>query len=181
LAGHSFAFGDTNSTVSLMVRVSLVRAGVHATNLTAFKMFEEFDLDALRIFSKVQAERGQTYGLPVPRSHREALRAVVNGKFDAGAGRRQDFERENRGRLVEVYSCDVPPDVYVARAGLDGEVVRACRDSLLSLQDKELLGNLPLQPLTQFCLASDADYEFLREALRNEALEFELAPNRMSP
>jgi hypothetical protein len=116
--------------------------------------------------------------LPIIESHRMALEAVVKKECDAGVARHEYFKNEKRVRLRRLDEYEVPPDVYVARAGLDPAIVGAFRQSLLSLLDEAILGNLPLQPLARFLPVSDDDMEYkqIRSALTNEILRFKSDP-----
>jgi len=183
LTGHAFAFGDTNSTINLVAKALLVRAGLRGTNLSRYHHFNTYDAPTLDLIHEVQRRTGQTDVMPVVRRNRETLRAVLQGGYDAGVVRERYFETEKRMGLVALEVFETPPDVYVARAGLDARVIEAFRTSLLSLRDSQMLANLPLPGVTisRFVLPNQAVHETWDRVLTNEALTFDPLPDRPAP
>ena len=183
LAGHSFAFGDTNSTINLVAKVLLARAGVRGADLTRYSHFNAYDAETLDLIRSVQRRTGQTDVMPVVRRNRETLRAVLQGGYDAGVVRERYFETEKRKGLIALEAFETPPDVYVARAGLDAAEVEACRESLLALQDRQLLASLPLPgvTITRFVTPNTAAHEAWARAMTNEAAAFEPPSNQPAP
>lgn len=182
LVGRAFAFGDTNSTINLVAQTLLVRAGVRGSDLRRYHYFNTYDIPTLDLIREVQRRTGQTDVMPVVRRNRETLRAVLQGGYDAGVVRERYFETEKRKGLVALTAFETPPDVYVARAGLDAKVIEAFRGSLLSLRDSQMLANLPMPGVTisRFVLPSRAVHETWERALTNEALAFEPLPDLLS-
>ena len=173
LAGRSFAFGESNSTVSTMAKVELARAGITRARLGQVKEFDSYDPEQVARFRAASQKAGKPSHLPLVRSHRLALESVLEGKFEAGVARRQYFQNAKSRGLVEIHTFDIPPDVYVAREDLDSILARAFGQSLLALRDKQLLSDLPLQPINQFLPAMDSDYNALRGLLDRELRAFE--------
>lgn len=183
LVGRAFAFGDTNSTINLVAQTLLVRAGVRGSDLRRYHYFNAYDTPTLDLIREVQRRTGQTDVMPVVRRNRETLRAVLQGGYDAGVVRERYFETEKRKGLVALTVFETPPDVYVARAGLDAKVIEAFRGSLLALRDSQMLANLPMPgvTITRFVLPSRAVQETWERALTNEALAFEPLPDLPAP
>src|SRR3954470_22296451 len=147
LKGHSFAFGDVNSTSGhLMPEYFMRENGV--------------DL-------KVIAKAIYTGG------HDATLLAVANAKVDAGALDEAVFQRLTSSGKVEPSKVRVfwttPPFfdyVWVARKGLDGKTADAVRDAFLSLDSKDPQQKQILETLaaSKYVAANDADYDKLRQA-----------------
>ncbi len=147
LKGKRFAFGDPNSTIGrYLVQAELLKAGIHAHDLSGFKFLDRHD--------KVAA-------------------AVELGDFDAGAVMMATYEQANtKGTLRVLTSCDNVTKPWVARAGFDPAVRAALLESLKSLQDPAVLKELKVSGFTQ---TTDDEYAFVREGMKS-ADEFEKRP-----
>ncbi|HEX8117420.1 MAG TPA: putative selenate ABC transporter substrate-binding protein [Pyrinomonadaceae bacterium] len=153
LKGHTFAFGDVNSTSGhLMPEYFMRQSGVDAEVITKAVYTGGHDATAL---------------------------AVSNSKVDAGALDELVFERMTKeGKLAPdsvrvFYTTPAFFDyVWAARKGLDPKLADGFANALLKLdaskaEDKKVLDILSA---TKYVKASDADYEKLRQAARDAGL-----------
>lgn len=153
LKGHSFAFGDVNSTSGhLMPEYFMRQSGVDA------------DVIAKAVYTG---------------GHDATALAVANRKVDAGAMDELVFERMTKeGKLAPdsvrvFYTTPAFFDyLWAARKGLDPKLADRFADALLKLDaskadDKKVLDILSA---TKYVKASDADYEKLRQAARDAGL-----------
>lgn len=138
LKGRRFAFGDPNSTIGrYLVQAELVKAGIHAADLSGAKYLDRHD--------KVAA-------------------AVEVGDFDAGAVMMSSYEQANsKGTLRVIASFDNVTKPWVARAGLDPAVRAALLESLKSVHDAAVLKELKVSGFTS---TSDEEYAFVREGMK---------------
>ena len=153
LSGHTFAFGDVNSTSGhLMPEYFMRAAGVPP--------------DAL---AKVIYSGG----------HDATAFAVANKKVDAGAMDEAVYEKmvqENRLTPAQVkVFYKTPPFfdyVWAARKGLDPQVAAAFSAAMLQLNanDAEQKKILDLLGATKYVRANDGDYDRLRQAARDAGL-----------
>jgi len=151
LKGHSFAFGDVNSTSGhLMPEFYMRREGADP---------------------EVIAKAIYTGG------HDATALAVMNGKIDAGALDEAVFQRMTKdGKLTGVrvfYTTPAFVDyVWVARKGLDPESANAFARAFLKLDPADARHKqiLDLLSADRYVEADDASYEKLREAARQAGL-----------
>ena len=153
LAGHSFAFGDVNSTSGhLMPEYYLRQAGVDP---------------------QVIAKAIYTGG------HDATLLAVASGKVDAGALDEAVFQRlTTSGKVdpgkVRVFSTTPAffDYVWVARKGLSEETAKAVAGSFLSLDPGDPAQKAVLDSLgsSRYLPAADQSSDTLREAARSAGL-----------
>ena len=153
LKGHTFAFGDVNSTSGhLMPEYFMRREGVDAG---------------------VIAQAIYTGG------HDATALAVANRKVDAGAMDELVFERMTKeGKLapesVRVFYTTPPYFDYVwaARRGLDPRLAERFAKALLKLDaaDEGQKRVLDILSANRYVEAKDADYERLRQAAREAGL-----------
>jgi len=144
LKGKKFAFGDQNSTIGrYLAQAELAKANVHASDLASFAYLGRHDMVA---------------------------RAVGIGDYDAGSLAAGTFE-ENRvaGKLRALCTFENVTKPWLARGGLDPQLVAALRESLLSLKDPAVLKELKI---SGFDTATEADYALVREGMKR-ADEFE--------
>jgi phosphonate transport system substrate-binding protein len=153
LKGHSFAFGDVNSTSG--------------------HLMPEFFMRENKVDPEVIAKAIYTGG------HDATLLAVANGKVDAGALDEAVFQRMTSQNKIDPAKVRVfwttPPFfdyIWVARKGLDPKRAAAVRDAFLSLdaadpQQKQILESLSA---SKYLAANDADYEKLRQAATQAGL-----------
>ena len=155
LAGHSFAFGDVNSTSGHLMPESFLR---------------EASVDPAVI-----AKALYTGG------HDATLLAVANGKVDAGALDEAVFQRMTQGdrpkvdpETVRVFLKSPPffDYVWVARKGLDPKVQEAFAEAMLGLNDAspDARPVLSILAATRYLRASDASYDRLRQVARQAGL-----------
>jgi phosphonate transport system substrate-binding protein len=153
LKGHSFAFGDVNSTSGhLMPEYYLRQAGVDA------------DVIAKAIYTG---------------GHDATALAVANKKVDAGALDEAVFQRLTKDgkldpRAVKVFYTTPPFFDYVwcARKALDPALAEAFRKAMLELDagDPQQKAVLELLQATRYLPAVDASYDKLREAATSAGL-----------
>jgi phosphonate transport system substrate-binding protein len=138
LKGRKFAFGDEKSTIGrYLSQAALVTAGVHADDLTDHRYLDRHD---------------------------KVFKAVEIGDFDAGALHEGPFEDLNeKGQLREICRFDNAGKPWVARAGLDAQVVGALRKALLAMT-----AEIPLQALKVhgFLPTCDQDFELVRQGMK---------------
>ncbi len=152
LKGRTFAFGDENSTIGrYLSQAELVKKGVTARELANHRYLERHD---------------------------KVFKAIEIGDFDAGAMHEATFEDLNtKGQLREIMRFDNVGKPWVARAGLDAEMVAALRKSLLGMTAAE-----PLQALKVhgFLPTTDEDFKLVREGMKH-AERFVPSPSTPAP
>jgi phosphonate transport system substrate-binding protein len=153
LKGHSFAFGDVNSTSG--------------------HLMPEYFLRQANADPEVISKALYTGG------HDATLLAVANGKVDAGALDEAVFQKlTSTGKVdpskVRVFFTTPPffDYVWVARKGLDPAVARSVAGAFLSLDAGDPAQKALLEALSakKYVAASDADYEKLRQAATQAGL-----------
>jgi hypothetical protein len=177
------AFAQTNSVVSFWAKVQLVRAGIRASHLQSY-----VHLTGTR--QGRDENPSQPKGSEDRDSEAQAYKLVIQeiflGRADVGAAPLRYFElfRYRRQGLVPLLSYPVTSDVYVARPGLDPEVLRALRESLLSFQGLEarkLLGKFSRNSTDGFDPVEDGDFKDMRSAASNEVADFERGAGQEKP
>jgi serine/threonine protein kinase/ABC-type phosphate/phosphonate transport system substrate-binding protein len=119
---RSLAFADTNSTISAWAKVFLVRAGIRAANLS-----HHADLP-----SRVT----ELY------AHREAVKAVLAGRFDAGVARPAHLNSEVgvEGRdWIALLKFDSSQTVWAAGGNMEDAVRDAFKTVLIELSKQQHL------------------------------------------
>ncbi|NND92519.1 MAG: PhnD/SsuA/transferrin family substrate-binding protein [Granulosicoccus sp.] len=145
LRGKSFAFGDEGSTIGrFLSQLELEQAGIHASDLVRYEYLGRHD--------KVGT-------------------AVGAGDFDAGALNEKTFKKlveagENIRELVRFPNVTKP---WIARSGLDEDVLQALRESLLEVKDQKTLASLKIEG---FLEGTDEDYSVIRKAMDNNPVFF---------
>lgn len=143
LRGHSFAFGDPNSTMSTRVPMAALRnAGVDLGQLAHY------------------------YHFP---GHTNVALAVLSGQMDAGAVKSEVFDRHrDRGLRSLLRLPEISEHLFVARAGLPDAIVRRIRDAMLTLHQTQR-GRQVLSAIhrdaTALVPVRDTDYDSLRAIL----------------
>ncbi len=137
LKGKTFAFGDRNSTIGrYLVQAELVKAGVYARDLKAYKYLGRHDLVA---------------------------KAVELGDFDAGSIKIGTYKKiEKKGQLRILQSFDNVTKPWISREGLEPAVFKAIQQAMLGIDDAETLKDLKS---SGFLPTSDAEYEFVRKGM----------------
>ena len=165
LRDRSFAFGDPLST---------------SGHIFPRKMFKESGLDPIKDFKKVIYSGG----------HDATVLAVLNRKVDAGAtfanfpdGKDaawmqylKDPEEQREIRAI-AYSEPIPADNLVINANMDAGLVRRIEEIFLELS-QDPAGKKMLRDLYQidgFVLATDRDYDSVREAFRIAGIDLKEA------
>ena len=153
LKGHSFAFGDVNSTSGhLMPEYFMRQAGVDA---------------------EVIAKAIYTGG------HDATALAVANKKVDAGAMDETVYQRMVKDGKLDPAKAAVfyttPPFldyVWAARKGLDPKLVDSFTNAFLNLNanNPEQKSILEFLRATKYVRAKDADYDRLRQAAKDAGL-----------
>lgn len=153
LKGHSFAFGDVNSTSGHLMPVYYMRAA-------------NVDQD---VINKALYTGG----------HDATALAVANGKVDAGAMDELVFGNMMKsGKITaeQVRVFYITPAffdyVWAARKGLDPKLSQSFADALLKLDasNPEQKALLDLLNSTKYLRADDSNYNKLRQAARDEGL-----------
>jgi phosphonate transport system substrate-binding protein len=153
LSGHTFAFGDVNSTSGHLMPESFMREA--------------------KVPPEVIAKALYTGG------HDATLLAVANGKVDAGALDEAVFQRMTKeGKVapekVRVLHRTAPffDYVWTARKGLDPVTASAFSRALLDLtpDDPQKKAVLDLLSASRYVKAEDASYEKLRQVARQAGL-----------
>jgi phosphate/phosphite/phosphonate ABC transporter binding protein len=154
LRGHSFAFGDVNSTSSHIVpRAMLLEAGI--------------GLDQLSLYAHL--------------GHHDAVAAaVVRGDYDAGAVMESvAAQYEAEGLMTLVQSPPIPEFNVCAARELPGEVQEALRSALLALTHDDAAGAAILAAIsadyTGFARSTDGDYADIKNMMRTVGLLKETA------
>lgn len=145
LNGKSFAFGDEGSTIGrFLSQLELEQAGIRASDLNRFEYLGRHD--------KVGT-------------------AVGAGSFDAGALNEKTFKKlveagEPIRELVRFPNVTKP---WIARSGLDQDILVALRASLLEVKDQKVLATLKIDG---FLEGNDTDYKVIRKAMENNQAFF---------
>ena len=172
-AGHTALFAHPNSILSFLAKVRLAQAGICATNFRFIKNLGSpvFGTPPVPENGRDSEEDIETY------AHAAVIDNVLAGEFEIGVAPIRHFARhfaKHRGAgLKELDQCSSTPDVYVAKAGLDATIIRAFRESLVSLRDKTLLGRMRKYMKDGFEPITDSDFDKFRRLLNNEAVFFE--------
>lgn len=137
LAGKRFAFGDEQSTIGrFLSQAVLFEAGITAKKLQGFEYLDRHD----RVFD-----------------------AVESGEFDAGALHESVFAKRNKKKVLRVlWPFDNAGKPWIARAGLDGDIVEALSTALTSMTDEAALAALKVTALTR---GRDSDFEGVRKGM----------------
>lgn len=140
LVGRRVAFGDPQSTMSSVIpRHMLHEQGIALGQLASYSFIQ---------------------------NHENVALGVLTGDFDAGAVKEEVFDRYRaRGLKAIAYSPEVSEHVFVARQGLDRELVEALREAMLELRTADASGNIRGSikgDMTGVVPADDSDYDTLR-------------------
>ena len=174
VAGKRMAFGQTNSSITFGAKVQLARAGIRAADLKSCVHLSGVNTDR----DEEQPDGSQDRDSEI-QAHKRVIQEVLLGHADVGEGPRRNFEmwRYRRGGLVPLHAYPVTPEVYVARPGLEPDLVIALRKALVSLQsrkEKALLTKLNHNVVIEgFDSVADHDFDDIRAALNREVAEFE--------
>lgn len=145
LHGRSFAFGDEGSTIGrFLSQLELEQSGIRSVDLSRYEYLGRHD--------KVGT-------------------AVGAGAFDAGALNEKTFKKlvdagEPIRELVRFPNVSKP---WIARSGLDENILDALRASLLSVTNEKALAAMKING---FLEGSDQDYSVIRRAMENNAAFF---------
>jgi len=140
LRGKSFAFGDEGSTIGrFLSQLELVQADILGVDLSRYEYLGRHD--------KVGT-------------------AVGAGAFDAGALNEKTFKnlQKNGEPIRELVRFPNVSKPWIARSGLDAEVLTALRESLLSITDPTVFKAMKIDG---FLEGSDLDYAVIRRAMEN--------------
>ncbi len=146
LRGKRFAFGDEGSTIGRYLSQNyLQQYGINAKNLAHYEYLGRHDRVAY---------------------------AVAAGKFDAGALKESTYKRLVKKGVPLRVIAELPnvTKPWVARAGLDSELVAMLSASMVTLQKPELLRSLGVDG---FLEGSDTDYGRIRDAIVSNVDFFE--------
>lgn len=139
LRGHTFAFGNKNSTVGrYLAQDLLVNAGVFAKDLRRHHFLDRHD---------------------------KVFRAVQLKQFDAGSVKTGTFKKLNKQQQLRVLAeFEIPSKPWVARSGLPKRTLAGLRAALLNLEDESILKSLKIQG---FFPTTDKDYQSVRRRMQN--------------
>ncbi len=143
LAGRSFAFGDTNSTMSHLVpRYLLEEGGVPVSRLAKHEFLG---------------------------SHHNVALAVLGGYFDAGGVKEEVYyEYRERGLRMLAKSPPIAEHVFMTRSSLSAAIQESLRKAMLTLhedaQGADILTSLK-SDVTALVKVDDGDYDSLRKIL----------------
>jgi serine/threonine protein kinase len=132
MAGHSFAFGDTNATLSFWAKFYLMDAQINGRDLSRYAI-----LDSQAVYLEQVRQKDFDPAAELS-SHSEVVRAVLAGEFDAGVARLRPVQNKLGKELVPLLYFDSDPNLWVARAGLPSKMVEALKTIFLSLSPEEL-------------------------------------------
>jgi len=138
LAGHSFAFGDENSTIGrYLVQAELVKVGVRSGDLARHAFLGRHD---------------------------KVAKAVILGDFDAGSVKESTYKQMNTNDELRVLaSFDNVTKPWIAREGLPPRLLGSLREGLLAIKDPATLATLKA---SGFLPTSDDEYQFVRDGMR---------------
>ena len=143
LAGRSFAFGDTNSTMSHLVpRYMLEEGGMPVSRLAKYEFLG---------------------------SHHNVALAVLGGYFDAGGVKEEVYyEYRDRGLRMLAKSPPIAEHVFMTRSSLPTDIQESLRKAMLTLhedaQGADTLTSLK-SGVTALVKVDDGDYNSLRKIL----------------
>jgi len=154
LAGKRFAFGNKESTIGrYLAQAVLVEAGIRSEDLAEFAYLDRHD---------------------------RVGRAVEQGTFDAGALKEGTFNKlKKKGlglhALVTFPNANKP---WVARSGLDQDLVNMIRESMLALEAPDAFKALGRK---RFVTAVDEDFEAIRTSIQQNDRFFETSRSDKTP
>ena len=138
LKGKRFAFGNQHSTIGrYLSQGALVEAGIFGKDLAAFDYLGRHD---------------------------KVFKVVALGKYDAGALKETSvsrYNKKNEVRIIHRFKNVTKP--WIARSGLDRQVLTDLRTALLELTDAKILKELKISGFQQ---TTDADYEVTRKEIK---------------
>jgi ABC-type phosphate/phosphonate transport system substrate-binding protein len=155
LAGKSILFSARSDPLTVWAKARLADAGLFSKDL--------------KLVTNLVTQ--PTYRA----SSREVAAAVLRGQVDAGTVPMQRYELEMRSGLVLLDKFPITPRVFVARQGLETNLIAAFRFALLHLKGfgKEGLDSWNLfeghQTVPDLVPIGDSYFDGLREALRKAA------------
>ena len=135
--GKRFAFGDHNSTIGrYLAQVELIKAGIYEKDLAACKYLGRHD---------------------------KVVKAVLLGDCEVGSAKESTFNKYNsKNELRVIQRFDNVTKPWIAREGLDASTLKALKETLLALTDKEILTEAKI---SQFVEAKDLDYQIVRDGM----------------
>jgi phosphonate transport system substrate-binding protein len=145
LKGHSFAFGDPDSTMSHIVpEAMLTEAGVPLSALSEYKFLG---------------------------AHKNVALGVLSGDFDAGAVKMEILDEfAERGLRSLAKTPAVSEHVLVVRTDMPADQVGKLRQALLNLRSQpngmQVMQSIN-KDMTAFVPVADADYDNLRALMRS--------------
>lgn len=144
LAGVSFAFGNRYSTIGrFLVQNELLSSGIDSGKLSKYRYLGRHD---------------------------SVFAAVKIGDFQAGALKLSTFKRLNKsGQLRVIHEFENVTKPWIARSGLDKQLVHLLKKVLLKIEDKTVLQNLGVNG---FFATSDSEYDFVRKAMNRSEAKF---------
>ncbi|MBC8522380.1 PhnD/SsuA/transferrin family substrate-binding protein [PVC group bacterium] len=141
LRNRSFAFGDQNSTIGrFLAQSEMIDAGINSENLRSYDFLGRHDLVA---------------------------NAIISGSHDAGALKESTYKKlcdPKKIKIVKVFENVTKP--WLARAGLPEPVQKAIKNSLLAIEDTEVLKEIGC---SGFTTAKPKDYDIVREGMARAA------------
>jgi len=133
---RSFAFGESYATISFWAKYHLATNGITAAELKHHEL-----LDAVSLFEQ-GVRSGSIKNSPLVRlnSHVEVVKAVLDGRFDAGvASEGQLREALFYRRVTPLMEFQSTSLFWLARSGLPDRVVKEIQRALLRFPDRASL------------------------------------------
>ena len=138
LKGHSFAFGNENSTIGrYLAQSELLLEGVNSSLLTKSAFLGRHD---------------------------KVFKAIELGDFDAGSLKESTFKKMNKNKQLRVvHSFENVTKPWVARAGLQPVIFSALSTSLIKLSNVKLLKRYKV---SGFLHVDDEQYQYVRDHMQ---------------
>jgi serine/threonine protein kinase len=147
LKGRRVAFGETNSTVSFRAQIELARRGIDASQLGGYDFLDsslEFGEEVRELgFEEAIRRIGYLH------SHAQVIEGVLSGRYDAGVAAFRAFQINHSRGLAAISDSEFVSSrsMWVARAGLEAQVVNGLREALISLRGEPWMALLPDHPV----------------------------------
>mgnify|MGYP000019847876 FL=1 len=137
LNGHSFAFGNINSTIGrYLAQSELIKVGVTSSSISKLAFLGRHD---------------------------KVFKAVELGDYDAGSLKESTFKKMNKkGQLRVLHSFENITKPWIARAHLSPKIFKAVSTALIELSDPNILKQFKV---SGFVAVNDSDYRYVREGI----------------
>jgi len=142
LAGHSFAFGNENSTIGrYLAQSELLKAGIDSSSIIKSEFLGRHD---------------------------KVFKAVELGDYDAGSLKESTFKKMNiNNQLRVLHSFENITKPWIAREGLEPKVFDALSQALINLSDTKIL---KLYKVSSFVPTNSENYQYVRDSMQRSKL-----------